>query len=48
MMHRVGLLCIQELKGKEDDKKYRGLNNYTQFYEKKDTAQGNAASGHVR
>lgn len=38
----------KELKGKEDDKIYRGLNNYTQYYEKKDTAQGNAASGMVR
>lgn len=38
----------KELKGKEDDKVYRGLNNYTQFYEKKDTAQGNASSGMVR
>ncbi|KAK7871442.1 hypothetical protein R5R35_010828 [Gryllus longicercus] len=38
----------KERKGKEDDKVYRGLNNYTQFYEKKDTAQGNASSGMVR
>ncbi|KAL1140913.1 hypothetical protein AAG570_000841, partial [Ranatra chinensis] len=38
----------KELKGKEDDKVYRGLANYTQFYEKRDTAQGNAASGMVR
>lgn len=38
----------KELKGKEDDKIYRGLNNYAQYYEKKDTAQGNAASGMVR
>lgn len=38
----------KELKGKEDDKLYRGLANYTQFYEKKDTAQGNASSGMVR
>lgn len=38
----------KELKGKEDDKVYRGLANYTQFYEKKDTAQGNASSGMVR
>lgn len=38
----------KELKGKEDDKIYRGMNNYTQFYEKKDTAQGNASSGMVR
>jgi len=38
----------QELKGKADDKVYRGLNNYAQYYEKKDTAQGNAASSNVR
>lgn len=42
------LVINKELKGKEDDKVYRGLNNYTQFYEKKDTAQGNASSGMVR
>lgn len=34
----------EELKGKEDDKIYRGLNNYTQFYKKRDTAAGNAGS----
>ncbi|GAB1606716.1 E3 ubiquitin-protein ligase RNF113A-like [Argonauta hians] len=38
----------KELKGKEDDKIYRGINNYAQYYEKKDTAQGNASSGSVR
>lgn len=38
----------KETKGQADDKIYRGLNNYTQFFEKKDTAQGNAASGGVR
>jgi RING finger protein 113A len=38
----------KELKGKEDDKIYRGLNNYAQYYEKRDTAQGNASSGMVR
>nr|CAG4641864.1 EOG090X09Q6 [Eurycercus lamellatus] len=38
----------QELKGKADDKIYRGLANYAQYYEKKDTAQGNAASANVR
>lgn len=32
----------------KDDKQYRGLNNYMTFYEKKGTAQGNAASGMVR
>ena len=38
----------EELKGKADDKIYRGMNNYQQFYEKKDTALGNASSGLVR
>uniref|UniRef100_A0A1B6CBU1 RING finger protein 113A n=1 Tax=Clastoptera arizonana TaxID=38151 RepID=A0A1B6CBU1_9HEMI len=38
----------KEMKDKADDKVYRGLANYTQFYEKKDTAQGNASSGMVR
>ncbi|XP_071440476.1 E3 ubiquitin-protein ligase RNF113A [Hetaerina americana] len=38
----------KELKGKEDDKVYRGINNYMQYYEKRDTAQGNASSGMVR
>lgn len=38
----------KELKGKEDDKIYRGMQNYQQFYEKRDTAQGNASSGMVR
>lgn len=39
---------LQELKGKEDDKVYRGINNYQVFYEKKDTVQGNAASNAAR
>ncbi|PNF42031.1 RING finger protein 113A [Cryptotermes secundus] len=38
----------KELKGKEDDKVYRGMNNYAQYFEKRDTAQGNASSGMVR
>lgn len=39
----------KELKQKDgDDKIYRGINNYMTFYEKRDTAQGNAASGMVR
>ncbi|GIY68286.1 e3 ubiquitin-protein ligase RNF113A [Caerostris darwini] len=38
----------EEMKGKPDDKIYRGLNNYTQYITKKDTAQGNASSGMVR
>lgn len=37
----------QELEGKIDDKKYRGLNNYTQFFKKRDTAQGNAGSNSI-
>ena len=32
----------------EDDKVYRGVNNYHTYIEKRDTAQGNASSGHVR
>ncbi|XP_014771107.2 E3 ubiquitin-protein ligase RNF113A-like [Octopus bimaculoides] len=42
------LIVNKGLKGKEDDKLYRGINNYAQYYEKKDTAQGNASSGNVR
>ena len=38
----------ESLKGKEDDKIYRGINNYTQYVTKKDTPQGNASSGFVR
>lgn len=38
----------KELEGKADDKVYRGLNNYTQFFKKKDSALGNASSGLVR
>jgi RING finger protein 113A len=40
----------KEIKEKEagDEKLYRGVNNYLQYYEKKDTAFGNAASGMVR
>lgn len=39
----------KEIKESEcDDKIYKGINNYMQFYEKKDTALGNAASGMVR
>lgn len=36
-----------ELEGKADDKIYRGLNNYAQYFKKKDTAQGNAGSNTV-
>ena len=34
--------------GKEDEKLYKGQSGYSRYYEKKDTAQGNAASGMVR
>ena len=37
-----------DLKGKEDDKIYRGQTGYTQYIEKRDTAAGNASSGMVR
>ncbi|XP_050404843.1 E3 ubiquitin-protein ligase RNF113A [Patella vulgata] len=47
-IYERSLQVNKDLKGKEDDKVYRGLNNYAQYYEKKDTAQGNAASGMVR
>lgn len=33
----------EELKGKADDKVYRGINNYTQYVTKKDSAAGSAA-----
>uniref|UniRef100_A0A182T515 RING finger protein 113A n=1 Tax=Anopheles maculatus TaxID=74869 RepID=A0A182T515_9DIPT len=36
----------KELEGKEDDKVYRGLNNYTQFYKKKDSAQDYKETGY--
>uniref|UniRef100_A0A8C4R9I3 Ring finger protein 113A n=1 Tax=Eptatretus burgeri TaxID=7764 RepID=A0A8C4R9I3_EPTBU len=40
---------IQEnLKGKEIDHVYRGINNYTKFVKPKETAMGNASSGMVR
>lgn len=38
----------QELSGKEDDKIYRGINNYQKFIKPKDTTMGNASSGMVR
>ncbi|XP_039747680.1 E3 ubiquitin-protein ligase RNF113A [Pararge aegeria] len=38
----------EELLGQADDKVYRGINNYAQYYKKKDTAAGNASSGLVR
>ncbi|XP_072418013.1 E3 ubiquitin-protein ligase RNF113A [Chiloscyllium punctatum] len=38
----------EELKGKEDEKIYRGINNYIKYVTPKDTSMGNAASGMVR
>ncbi|XP_060520796.1 E3 ubiquitin-protein ligase RNF113A [Cylas formicarius] len=38
----------KDLEGKQDDKIYRGINNYMQYYKPKDTAAGNASSGLVR
>lgn len=47
-LHEKMLKINKELEGKADDKVYRGLNNYTQYYKKEGTAQGNASSGMVR
>ncbi|XP_006866797.1 PREDICTED: RING finger protein 113A-like [Chrysochloris asiatica] len=38
----------EELRGKEDDKIYRGINNYPKFMKPKDLSMGNASSGMVR
>lgn len=38
----------KEEKGQEDSKLYKGQSGYAKYYEKRDTAQGNAASGMVR
>ncbi|XP_007530031.2 E3 ubiquitin-protein ligase RNF113A-like [Erinaceus europaeus] len=38
----------EQLRGREDDKLYRGLHNYPHFLPPKDSALGNAASGLVR
>ncbi len=38
----------KDLEGQQPDNVYRGMNNYTQLIKKKDTAQGNAASGFIR
>uniref|UniRef100_A0A4W5Q6G3 Ring finger protein 113A n=1 Tax=Hucho hucho TaxID=62062 RepID=A0A4W5Q6G3_9TELE len=38
----------QELTGKEDDKIYRGMNNYKKHIKPKDSTMGNASSGMVR
>ncbi|XP_004702622.1 E3 ubiquitin-protein ligase RNF113A-like [Echinops telfairi] len=38
----------EERRGKEDDKIYRGINNYPKFLKPKDKSTGNASSGMVR
>lgn len=38
----------EERRGKEDDKIYRGINNYQKYMKPKDTSMGNASSGMVR
>ncbi|XP_074057383.1 E3 ubiquitin-protein ligase RNF113A [Macrotis lagotis] len=38
----------EQLRGKEDDKIYRGINNYQRYVKPKDTSMGNASSGMVR
>ncbi|XP_041883934.1 LOW QUALITY PROTEIN: E3 ubiquitin-protein ligase RNF113A-like [Corvus kubaryi] len=38
----------EELREKEDDKIYRGINNYQKYVKPKDTSMGNASSGMVR
>nr|XP_021407647.1 E3 ubiquitin-protein ligase RNF113A [Lonchura striata domestica] len=38
----------EELRGKEDDKIYRGINNYQKYVKPKDTLMGNASSGMIR
>ena len=47
-IYQKSLDINKELKGQADDKVYRGINNYAQYIEKRDTAAGNAASGMVR
>lgn len=47
-IHAKAIKINEELEGKMDDKIYRGINNYAQYYKKKDTAAGNASSGMVR
>ncbi|XP_030077609.1 E3 ubiquitin-protein ligase RNF113A-like isoform X2 [Microcaecilia unicolor] len=37
-----------ELRGKDDDKIYRGIHNYQKYVKPKDTSMGNASSGMVR
>lgn len=47
-VYERSLQVNKETRGEADDKVYRGLNNYSQFFEKRDTVAGNAASGSVR
>ncbi|KAL7727620.1 hypothetical protein ACLKA6_014964 [Drosophila palustris] len=47
-IHARSIKINEELEGKADDKIYRGINNYAQYYKKKDTVAGNASSGMVR
>ncbi|KAH8278748.1 hypothetical protein KR018_008201 [Drosophila ironensis] len=47
-IHARAIKINEELEGKADDKIYRGINNYAQYYKKQDTAAGNASSGMVR
>lgn len=47
-IHQKSIEINKELEGKADDKIYRGLNNYAQYYKKKDSVLGNASSGMVR
>lgn len=47
-IHQKSIEINKELAGKADDKIYRGLNNYAQYYKKKDSVHGNASSGMVR
>ncbi|KAH8382184.1 hypothetical protein KR009_002171 [Drosophila setifemur] len=47
-IHARAIKINEDLEGKADDKIYRGLNNYAQYYKKQDTAAGNASSGMVR
>lgn len=45
-IYEKSLQIDKETRGQVDDKVYRGMNNYSKFYEKKDTTHGNAASSH--
>jgi len=47
-IYEKSLEINKELKDKEDDGIYRGINNYKRYIEKKDTAQGSASSGYNR